>query len=195
LSHALPTLYLVRHGETAWTVTGQHTGRTDLPLNGQGERQARDLRAGLAELQFGQVLVSPLRRARQTAELALPGAAIEVDPDLCEWGYGDYEGKSSAAIQSERPGWQLFRDGCPGGETLTAVGARAERVIDRVRAHGGNVLLVAHRDILRILAARWVGLSASEGCRLQLGPCSLSSLGYDRDLSKPVIQTWNRTGQ
>lgn len=192
MNPALPRIYLVRHGETAWTLTGQHTGRTDLPLTAQGEVQARALSASLGELRIDRILSSPLQRARHTAELAMPHAHIEEDDELMEWDYGAYEGRSTADIEVERPGWRLLRDGSPGGETRDAVGARADRVIGHLRADGGNVLLFGHREILRILAARWIGLAPIEGCRLLLDTASLSILGYDHDLSEPVIHAWNR---
>jgi len=191
MNHALPALHLVRHGETAWTLSGQHTGRTDLPLTDHGERQARALDARLSALRFECVLSSPLQRARRTAELAVPAWRSEFDDDLMEWDYGAYEGRRTADIEVERPGWRLFRDGCPDGETLDSIGARADRVIGRIRARGGNVLLFAHREILRILAVRWIGLAAIEGRRLLLATASLSMLGYDHDLTEPVIHAWN----
>ena len=195
MSPLLPRLYLVRHGETAWTLTAQHTGRTDLPLNEQGERQAREVSARLSALRFDRIVSSPLLRARRTAELAMPGASVEADDDLMEWDYGDYEGRSTADIEVERPGWRLLRDGSPGGETLESVAARADRVIGRIRAGGGNVLLVAHREILRILAVRWIGLAPIEARRLLLATASLSVLGYDHDLTEPVIHAWNGSGK
>ena len=194
MSQALPMVYLVRHGETAWTLTAQHTGRSDLPLSEQGERQAREVGARLTVLRFGRILSSPLQRARRTAELAMPYASIEADDELMEWDYGAYAGRSTVDIEVERPGWRLFRDGCPGGETLDTVGARADRVIGRVRAHGGDVLVFAHREILRILAVRWIGLAAIEGRRLLLATASLSVLGYDHDLTEPVVHAWNGRG-
>ena len=194
MSAALPVVYLVRHGETAWTLSGQHTGRTDLPLNGRGESQARALGASLASLHVERIFSSPLQRASRTAALAMPQSRVEVDADLMEWDYGASEGRRTVDIEAERPGWNLFRDGCPGGETLDSVGARADRVIGRVRAIGGNVLLFGHRDILRILAARWIGLAAGEGRRLLLATASLSVLGYDHDLTEPVIEAWNGGG-
>ena len=187
----LPMVYLVRHGETAWTLTAQHTGRTDLALNEQGEQQARELEDHLAALHIDHILSSPLRRARRTAELAMPHARVEADDDLMEWDYGDYEGRSTVDIEVERPGWRLFRDGCPGGETLDEVSARADRVIGGIRSRGGNVVIVAHREILRVLAVRWIGLAAKEGRRLLLATASLGSLGYDHDLTEPVIHVWN----
>ena len=190
----MPMVRLVRHGDTAWTLTAQHTGRTDLPLIEQGERQARDVGARLAALRFDRIVSSPLRRAWRTAELAMPGAVIEGDDDLMEWDYGAYEGKRTVDIELQRPGWRLFRDGSPGGETLDAVAARADRVIGRMRAGSGNVLVFGHREILRILAVRWIGLAPSEGRRLMLATASVSVLGYDHDLAEPVIQSWNDRG-
>lgn len=194
MNPALPRIHLVRHGDTAWTLTAQHTGRTDLPLSEQGERQARELGASLTGLRFDRILSSPLQRARRTAELAMPRSLVEADDDLTEWDYGAYEGRSTADIEVERPGWRLLRDGSPGGETLDAVGARADRVIGRLRAGGGNVLLFGHREILRILAVRWIGLAPIEGRRLLLDTASVSVLGYDHDLSEPVIHAWNGRG-
>lgn len=187
-------VYLMRHGETAWTLTAQHTGRTDLPLNEQGERQAREAAARLAALRIDRILSSPLQRARRTAELAMPHSPVEADDDLMEWDYGAYEGRSTVDIEVARPGWRLFRDGCPGGETLDAVSTRADRVIGRIRERGGNALVVAHREILRILAVRWIGLAAIEGRRLLLATASLSVLGYDHDLTEPVMHAWNGPG-
>jgi probable phosphoglycerate mutase len=152
MSNILPKVYLVRHGETAWTISGQHTGRTDIPLTERGERDAQELSARLRGLTFAKVLTSPLQRARRTGELAGFGESAQADPDLTEWDYGAYEGRRTSDIRAERPDWRLFEDGCPGGETLVEVGTRADRVIARVRALGGDVLVFAHRDILRILA-------------------------------------------
>ena len=191
MSQALPMVYLMRHGETSWTLTAQHTGRTDLPLNEQGERQAREAGERLAALRIDRILSSPLQRARRTAELAMPHSSVEADDDLMEWDYGAYEGRSTVDIEVARPGWRLFRDGCPGGETLDAVSTRADRVIGRIRERDGNALVVAHREILRILAVRWIGLAAIEGRRLLLATASLSSLGYDHDLTEPVMHAWN----
>lgn len=196
LSHAdepdrTPKIYLVRHGETAWTISGQHTGRTDIPLTERGERDARELRARLRGMTFANVLTSPLQRARRTGELAGFGARAEADADLPEWDYGAYEGRRTADILAERPGWRLFEDGCPGGETVDAVGARADRVIARVRARAGDVLVFAHRDIFRVLAARWLGLAAREGRHFYLATASLSVLGYHHDRAEPVIHLWN----
>lgn len=162
MSGVLPKVYLVRHGETAWTISGQHTSRTDIPLAERGEHAAQELRARLQGLSFAKVFTSPLQRARRTGELAGFGECAEIDPDLIEWDYGDYEGRRTSDIRAERPGWRLFDDGCPGGETLMEVSGRADRVIARVRALGGDVLVFAHRDILRILIARWIALPALE---------------------------------
>lgn len=181
----------MRHGETAWTQTGQHTGRTDLALTGHGERKARELAPRLAALRAVRIFSSPLQRARRTAELAMPDARVEVDNDLMEWDYGAYEGRRTVDIEAERPGWRLFHDGCPGGETLDAVGARADRVAHRIRSAGGNVLIFGHREILRVLAVRWIGLAPIAGRRLLLDTASLSVLGYDHDLAEPVIRAWN----
>lgn len=190
MDDSLPRVYLVRHGETEWTGTGQHTGRSDIPLTAEGERQARALQARLAGLRVDRILSSPLQRARRTAELAMPGARIEADDDLMEWDYGAYEGRGTPDIEVERPGWRLLRDGSPGGETLDAVAARGDRVISRIRTWGDNALLFGHREILRILAVRWIGLAPIEARRLLLGTASLSILGYDHDLAEPVIHAW-----
>ncbi len=186
-----PRAYLVRHGETAWTLTGQHTGRTDLPLTDNGEKQARALAPVLAALSIDRIFSSPLRRARRTAELGMPRSRIEEDNDLMEWDYGAYDGKRTTDIEAEYQGWNLFRDGCPHGETVDSVGARADRVIGRIRAGSGNVLLFGHREILRILAARWLGLAPIDGRYLLLATASVSILGYDHNLSEPVIHAWN----
>jgi broad specificity phosphatase PhoE len=191
MSRALQKICLVRHGETAWTISGQHTGRTDIELTERGERDAQQLSARLRGMTFANVLTSPLRRARRTSELAGFGAYAEADADLLEWDYGAYEGRRTADIETERPRWHLFEDGCPGGETVDAVGARADHVIARVRACPGDVLLFAHRDIFRVLAARWLGLAAREGRYFYLATASLSVLGYHHDLDEPVIHLWN----
>src|SRR5258706_2696283 len=191
MNDALPKVYLVRHGETSWTISGQHTGRTEIPLTERGERDARALTGRLQGTRFAAVLTSPLQRARRTCELAGFGADSQTDPDLTEWDYGTYEGRRTLGIRAERPGWRLFEDGCEGGETLAAVSVRADRVIARVRALGRDVLVFAHRDILRILITRWVALPALEARRLYLETASVSSLGYDHDLDEPVIRMLN----
>jgi len=193
VAEALPVIYLARHGETAWTLSGQHTGRTDLPLTEIGERNGRALGTRLRGLAFAKVLTSPLQRAFRTCELAGFGNAAERDPDLMEWDYGEYEGRRTAEILVERPDWQLFRDGCPGGETADQVGARADRVISRVRAVRGDVLLFSSAHILRVFAARWLGLEAAGGRYLLLGTASLSLLGYEHNFAEPAIRLWNDT--
>ena len=191
MSGALPKVYLVRHGETAWSISGQHTGRTDIPLTERGEHAAQELNMRLKELRFANVFTSPLQRARRTCELADFGESAQPDPDLMEWHYGAYEGRRTVDIRAERPGWRLFEDGCPSGETLVEVATRADRVIARIRALESDVLVFAHRDILRILIARWVALPALEARRLDLATASVSKLGYDHDLDEPVIHLLN----
>jgi probable phosphoglycerate mutase len=189
---ALPEVFLARHGETAWTVSKQHTGsRTDLPLTERGERNAVRLGERLKGRTFARVWCSPLRRARRTCELAGFAEVAETDPDLVEWDYGDFEGLRTDEIRQRRPGWALFRDGAPGGESPEAVGARADRVIGRVRAAGGDVLLFSSGHILRVLAARWLGLPPSEGRLFALGVAALSVLGHEHDLAEPVVCLWN----
>jgi len=193
MSAQLPTVHLARHGETAWSLSGQHTGRTDLPLTERGQRNARQLGERLQGLTFARVYTSPLLRAARTCELAGFGTAAEVDGDLREWDYGDYEGRRSVDILAERPGWQLFRDGCPGGEMPDEVGARADRVVHHLRAGQGNVLLFSSGHFLRVLAARWLGLDAAAGRYFLLSTASLSALGYEHNLSQPVIRLWDDT--
>lgn len=190
---AFPSVYLARHGETAWTVTGQHTGRTDLPLTERGECIARQLQQRLAELSFAEVLTSPMRRAMRTCELAGFGSVAQVDGDLDEWDYGEYEGRLTADILAECPGWELFRDGCPGGESPQQVAERANRLVKRARAVAGNVLLFSSGHFLRMLAARWAGLESVHGRSLMLDTASLSALSYEHSLSQPVIRLWNDT--
>jgi probable phosphoglycerate mutase len=186
-------VYLARHGETEWSASGQHTGRTDIPLTPRGEENARLLGQRLRGLHFAQVLTSPLQRARRTAELA-GFASATPDPELLEWNYGAYEGRRTADIRRERPGWELFRDGCPGGETAAQIGARADRVIARLRAVPGDVLLFAHGHIIRVLAARWLALPAADGRLFYCGTASLGILGYEHNNpEEPVITLWNDT--
>jgi broad specificity phosphatase PhoE len=181
-------LVLVRHGETAWSRDRRHTGRTDIPLTPLGESQAARLAPRLAAFHFTQVLVSPLSRATLTA--ALGGLEDPVsEPDLLEWDYGDYEGRTTVAIRRDRPGWDLFDDGVPGGETIDQVAARADRVVARVRAGAGDAVCVAHAHLLRVLAVRWLGVAPAAARYLVLGPASLSVLGWERD--QPVVEHWN----
>jgi broad specificity phosphatase PhoE len=191
MTDALPLLYLGRHGETAWTLSGQHTGRTDLPLTENGENQARALGRHLRGLIFAQILTSPSQRAVRTCELAGFGANAQIDSDFAEWDYGEYEGRRTAEILRERPDWQLFRDGCPGGESPDEIGARADRAVARIRSIKGNVLVVSSAHISRVLAARWLGLPASGGRYWVLGTATLSILGYEHNLDEPVIRLWN----
>jgi broad specificity phosphatase PhoE len=193
MSNELPVICLARHGETTWSLSGQHTGLTDLPLTEGGQRNASRLGERLKGLTFVKVLTSPLQRATRTCELAGFGAEAEIDRDLVEWNYGQYEGRRTAEIHAERPGWQLFRDGCPGGETPDQIGVRADRVANRVRRIQGNVLLFSSGHFLRVLAARWLGLEPGSGRYFLLATASLSALGYEHNLSEPAIRLWNDT--
>ncbi len=193
MSNELPTVYLARHGETAWSQSGRHTGSTDLPLTARGRRNARSLGERLAGLAFAKVYASPLQRAACTCRLAGFGAVAELDQDLVEWNYGDYEGRTSAEIHAERPDWQLFRDGCPGGESPEQVGARADRFLNKIRGLEGDVLIFSSGHFLRVLASRWLGLEARNGQYFLLGTASLSALGYEHYLSQPVICLWDDT--
>jgi broad specificity phosphatase PhoE len=192
MDNHLPVIYIARHGETAWTLTGQHTGLTDLPLTRQGERNARALADRLTGLKFAKVFTSPLQRASKTCALAGFGATAEVDSELVEWNYGEYEGLRSAEIRAKRPDWQLFRDGCPGGESPAQVIARADSVLRCVRAVKGDVLLFSSGHFIRMLAARWIGVEPSvHSMSFLLSTASLSAVGYDGDVSRPVIRLWN----
>src|SRR5262245_39717725 len=194
MADVLPVIYLARHGETAWSLSGQHTGLTDLPLTERGERTARRLGERLKELTLNRVLTSPLQRARRTCELAGFGNVAEVDHDLVEWDYGQYEGRRTAEILAERPDLQLFRDGCPGGESPAQVAVRADRVVGRVRAVQGDVLLFSSGHFMRVLTARWLGLEPSSNCKyFMLSTASLSALGYEGSQARPVIRLWNET--
>lgn len=193
MSDSLPVVYLARHGETAWSISGQHTGRTDLPLTDRGEENARRLGERLRAESFPQVWCSPLQRAVRTCALAGFGTVAVPDPDLVEWNYGDYEGRKTSEIRRERPAWDLFRDGCPGGETVTQISERADRVVARLRAIGGRVLIFSSGHILRVITARWLGLPASEGRLFLLGTASLSQLSYEHTRERPAIQLWNDT--
>jgi broad specificity phosphatase PhoE len=188
----LPRIYLIRHGETEWSLSGQHTSHTDIPLTGRGEDGARELGQRLRDIQFARVLTSPRQRARRTCELAGLGRAREIEPDLAEWDYGDYEGQRSADIRKARPDWNLFRDGCPRGETPAQISDRADRLIARLRVLDGNVALFSHGHFSRVLAARWIGLPVSEAQRFLLDTASLSILGYEHNhVESPVIALWN----
>jgi probable phosphoglycerate mutase len=190
-SDKFPKIYLARHGETAWSLSGQHTGVTDIPLTEHGEQNARNLGERLRDTHFVKVFTSPLQRARRTCELAGFGSHVEIDPDLAEWNYGDYEGKRTADIRIDRPDWFLFRDGCPGGEAPDEIGARADRVITRLRSISGEVLVFSHGHFLRVLASRWLGNPASDARLLLLTTASLSVLGYEHNLQEPVLRLWN----
>src|SRR5262245_20464957 len=195
MNQSQPLIYLARHGETAWTVSGQHTGLTDLPLTERGEHNARRLGERLQGLTFAKVFTSPLKRAARTCELAGFAPAAETDCDLLEWDYGQYEGQRTKEIHEERPEWQLFRDGCPRGETPDQVGARADRVVARIRAVQANVLLFSSGHFLRVLTARWLGLEPAAGRYFMLGTASLSILGYEHSMSEPAIRLWDDTRQ
>jgi broad specificity phosphatase PhoE len=191
MEKVLPEVYLARHGETAWSITGQHTGRTDIPLTAGGERNALSLHQRLEGVVFAKVLVSPRLRARRTCELAGFGDRAEVEPDLQEWDYGEYEGRRTADIRQERPDWYLFRDGCPGGESVEAIGGRADRVVAHLRALNGNVLIFSHGHLLRVLAARWLGLRPGDARLFVLSTAALSILGYEHTRNEPAIRLWN----
>jgi broad specificity phosphatase PhoE len=192
MSQALPIVYLARHGDTAWTQSGQHTGLTDLPLTASGEQNARRLGERLHGMTFAKVFTSPLQRASRTCELAGFGNVAQVDPDLVEWNYGEYEGLTSADILKKNPDWQLFRDGGPGGESVAQVSERADRVVGRLRTIAGHTLLFSSGHFLRVLAARWLGFDAgSAGRCFLLSTASLSAVSYEHNLSQPVIRLWN----
>ena len=191
MSRTLPIVYLARHGETAWTISGQYTGLTDLPLTERGERNARRLEERLRGLGFAKVFTSPLQRVSRTCELAGFAAAAEIDRNLLEWNYGEYEGRLSSDVHKKHPDWQLFRDGCPGGESPNDVAMRADRAVERVRAVEGNVLVFSSGHFLRAFAARWLGLDVVHGKHFVLSTASLSALGYEHNLSEPVIRLWD----
>jgi len=185
----LRELWLIRHGETEWSRSGAHTGRTDLPLTGAGRENAAAIGRWLAGRPFAMVLTSPLERARETCRLAGYGGAAQVDPNLAEWNYGDYEGRTTPQIQQERPGWSLWKDGVLNGENIADVAARADAVVERALAADGAVALFAHGHILRILAARWLGLPPVSGKLFALGTASVSTLGFEHETR--VISRWN----
>jgi len=188
----LSQLCLVRHGETAWSLSGQHTGRTDIPLTEKGEQDARKLAERLSTVKFSHVFTSPLQRARRTCVLAGLGEVAEIEPDLVEWDYGDYEGQRPADIRAARPGWNVFRDGCPGGESPAQVSERADRLIARLRTLEGNIAIFSHGHFGRVLAARWIGLEIRQAQNLLLSTASVSILGYEHNLAEvPAIVLWN----
>ena len=188
-SHAERRALLVRHGETEWSLSGQHTGKTDLPMTDIGRRLVSRLEPILAKTTFALVLTSPLRRARETCELAGLGEHAQVDPNLVEWDYGEYEGLTSDQIQARAPGWMLFTDGCPGGESPLDVGARVDDVIARIRPVQGDVALFAHGHVFRVLAARWLGLPVTAGAHFLLDTATVSILSHYRGV--PVVKRWN----
>jgi broad specificity phosphatase PhoE len=188
----LPRLYLIRHGETEWSLSGRHTGSTDMPLTAHGEDEARDLRPCLRPIRFARVMTSPRQRARRTCELAGLGSAVEIEPDLSEWDYGDYEGQRSVDICEGRPNWIVFRDGCPHGEMPAEISDRADRLIARLQALEGNVALFSHGQFGAVLAARWIGLPAIDGQHFPLGAASLSILAHNPDHPEVrFIELWN----
>src|SRR5262245_15469455 len=193
MNESLSVLYLARHGETAWSITGQHTGRTDLPLTERGEQNAQRLGKRLAGIAFAKVFTSPLKRAARTCELAGFGARASADPILVEWNYGDYEGLRTSEIHLSNPTWELFRDGCPNGESPGEVGARADEVVRRLRAINGDVLIFSSGHFLRVFAARWLGIEPAAGRFLSPNTASLSALAYEHNLSRPAICFWNDT--
>lgn len=192
MSSAYPEIYLVRHGETEWSASGKHTGRTDIPLTAAGEAAVRGVADRLKGLFFKAVWSSPSQRAFNTCTLAGFGASAVKKDYLQEWDYGIYEGVKTKEILAKRPGWQLFRDGCPGGETAADVGARADTIISGMRAIEGNVLVFSSSHFLRVLAARWLGLPPEGGAHFVLDTASISILGYEHDLTEPVIRKWNQ---
>ena len=189
---ASPEIILVRHGETAWSLSGQHTGRSDIPLTANGEAAARALAPRLAGLTVSAVWSSPSQRARNTCALAGFGERAVIKPDLAEWDYGAYEGITTKEILSKRPGWRLFRDGCPDGEAAADIGARADRIIAELRQANAPILIFSSSHFLRVLAACWLGLPPEDGSRFILDTTSISVLGYEHDLTEPVIRRWNQ---
>jgi probable phosphoglycerate mutase len=192
MSSAFPEIYLVRHGETEWSASGKHTGRTDIPLTAAGEEAARKLGDRLKGLSFSAVWSSPSQRASNTCMLAGFGETRVVKDDLAEWDYGAYEGLTTKQILAERPGWRLFRDGCPDGEMALDVGARADRIIGQLREAGDTMLMFSSSHFLRVLAARWLGFPPEGGAHFVLDTTSISVLGYEHDLSEPIIRRWNQ---
>jgi probable phosphoglycerate mutase len=188
----LLSLYLIRHGETAWSLSGQHTGRTDIPLTAHGEEEARGLAPWLCHIQFTRVFTSPRRRARRTCELAGLGQQAEIEPDLAEWDYGDYEGKLSSDIRKSRPDWNAFRDGCPNGEMPAQICTRADRLIATLSTMDGAIALFSHGQFGLALVARWIGLPVAEGQHFLLGTASVSILSYNpAHPDVRVLALWN----
>jgi broad specificity phosphatase PhoE len=192
MSSTLPQIYLVRHGETEWSASGRHTGRTDIPLTPAGAQAARDVGRRLDGLSFAAVWSSPSQRAFNTCVLAGFGSGCARKDDLQEWDYGAYEGITTRQILSQRPGWRLFRDGCPEGESAVDVGARADRIVREMREVNAGILVFSSAHFLRVLAARWVGLPPEGGAHLVLDTASISVLGYEHDLGEPVVRRWNQ---
>ena len=188
----LPEITLVRHGETEWSLSGRHTGRSDIPLTAAGEVAAGQVAGRLGETRFAAVWSSPSQRAQKTCALAGFGAVAVVKHDLAEWDYGAYEGITTRDILNQRPGWQLFRDGCPDGEMAADVGARADAVIAEIRQADAAILIFSSAHFLRVLAARWLGLPPERGNAFVLDTASISTLGYEHDRSEPVIRSWNQ---
>lgn len=194
MTYSLPRIYLVRHGETLWSLSGQHTGRTDVQLTKNGELNAVLLGNRLRNIDFDAIYSSPSSRAKKTCELAGFGSTMQIDNDLSEWNYGDYEGLTTLEIQQKRPGWNLFLDGCPRGESASNVFARANKIMSRLKnIQRGNVLLFSHGHFLRVLAACWLDLSIKAGRLFALSPTSLSILGYEHNSEESVILLWNDT--
>jgi broad specificity phosphatase PhoE len=191
MSPKLPVVYLARHGNTAWTYSGQHTGLTDLPLTPDGERNAVRLGERMKGLTFARAFTSPLQRAARTCELAGFGGVAETDPDLAEWNYGQYEGLTSSQILQQRPDWDLFRDGCPGGESPQQIGERADRVVQRIRSVTGDVLLFSSGHFIRVLTGCWLGVGPGGGRFFLLSPASVSALSYEHNQSRPAVRLWD----
>jgi probable phosphoglycerate mutase len=191
MSETLPAVYLARHGETTWSLSGKHTGLTDIPLTPNGEKLARRLGERLRGQRFARVFTSPLQRASRTCELAGFGERCEVDDRLVEWDYGQYEGKTTTEIHIERPAWRLFYDGCPEGESPAEIARRADQFIAAIRQIDGNVMVFSSGDFLRVMAARWLGLDVASARLFHLATASLSILGYDHDRTEPIVDLWN----
>jgi broad specificity phosphatase PhoE len=192
VANLLPRLYLMRHGETAWSLSGQHTGRTDIPMTDQGEQDAKKLAERLRDVKFSRVFTSPLQRARRTCQLAGFGEVAEIEPDLTEWDYGDYEGQLSLDTRKERPDWNLFRDGGPQGESPSQISERVDRLIARFRQLKGNIAIFSHGQVERVLAVRWIGLPVGQAQHFILSTASVSILGYEHNRAEEaVIVMWN----